>query len=181
MLREKCTGCQDLRLASNRAQLYTCVYFFLPVGCISVAPVRTRPADVLRLSASPCESAQLGCLFLWSTQLPYTTSGGVGGELLAGAPPPPLDSGQTTHSWGVPVALRDVLRNLSCRNSLTSVFRELEPPPPFFFSQPHCSFGSPYTPAVHVADPTTPLLLVTCGTCSVKEQAKLCYRLVRRM
>lgn len=59
MLREKCTGCQDLRLASNRAQLYTCVYFFLPVGCISVAPVRTRPADVLRLSASPCESAQL--------------------------------------------------------------------------------------------------------------------------
>lgn len=28
MLREKCTGCQDLRLASNRAQLYTCVYFF---------------------------------------------------------------------------------------------------------------------------------------------------------
>lgn len=40
---------------------YTLVYifFFLPVGCISVAPVRTRLADVLRLSASPCESAQL--------------------------------------------------------------------------------------------------------------------------
>lgn len=63
MLREKCTGCQDLRLASNRAQLYTCVYiyFFCP---LDVSPWRLYVRDPLACSGFPLYPVRVRSLLL---------------------------------------------------------------------------------------------------------------------
>lgn len=63
MLREKCTGCQDLRLASNRAQLYTFVFLFF-FCLLDVSPWRLYVRDPLTCSSFPLHPVRVRSLML---------------------------------------------------------------------------------------------------------------------